>query len=84
MSIVAEPQAPAQAPAPAPFDRLRSRRELLATFAPLVDDFGACLELVADLDPGDATRALTSRVETYLDVLADALGSAVPAARRAA
>ena len=84
MATVLQPTAPAQAPTPRPFDRLRSRGDLLAAFVPLADDFGACLELVADLDPKDAEAALCTRMVTYLDCLADALGSAVPAARRAA
>ena len=50
----------------------------------MVDDFSATLELVADLDPQDAEAALTTRVGSYLDVLADALGMALPGARRAA
>ena len=74
----------AQPPTPPPFDRLRSRAELLDAYGPLVDDFAACLELVADLDPQDAEAALCTRMVTYLDCLADALGTAVPAARRAA
>jgi len=84
MATVLQPPVPAQAPTPRPFDRLRSRGDLLAAFEPLVDDFGACLELVADLDPTDAEGALTTRIASYLDALADALGSAVPVARRAA
>ncbi len=84
MPSLARPPATAIAPAPPPFDRILCRTQLLEAFRPLVADFEAALDLVADLDPQDATRTLTSRVETYLDVLADALGSAVPAGRWAA
>ncbi len=73
-----------QPPTPAPFDRLRSRAQLLDAYAALVDDFAACLELAADLDPQDAEAALCTRLTTYLDAMADALGSTLPRARRAA
>jgi hypothetical protein len=69
-----------QAQARHAFDRLLRRAELLDAYSPIVDDFGAALELVAELAPADAEAALTSRVATYLDVLADALGAVVPVA----
>jgi hypothetical protein len=67
-----------------PFDRLLRRADLLRAYAPLVDDFSAALELVEDLAPADAEAALTSRMVTYLDALADALGAALPAAEGSA
>jgi hypothetical protein len=70
----------AQASARRAFDRLLRRADLLAAYEPLVADFSAALELIADLDPEDAEAALASRMSTYLDVLADALGAALPAA----
>jgi hypothetical protein len=60
------------------------RTQLLEAFGPLVADFEACLQLTADLAPQEAEAALTTRVTSYLDVLCDALGSAVPAGRRTA